>query len=155
LATVNNIVAAILSSPTSTVTKSATASLTGMGGGTPNLPLVIGDCDFNQNCYDASCLPTLTQAPNTTNDSAWTAFSSANTSNVSDYFPTACQHGARGTPFPSVTVGDQVSLINGQSSSLLDLVACLFTPDGGGNQFGVTQFTVPIVSCGNQFNGSH
>lgn len=132
-----------------TVTKTATAAFTGVGGGQPNLPLVIGACHFPNlsSCFnDPSCLPSLTQVPNTTNNSGWTSFfdGSASNSTVGQYLPSAC--GGSQAP-PAVNVGDSISLNNGQITGLLKSVEdCL--------KKGINKFTIPIVSCNSNFNQS-
>jgi Flp pilus assembly protein TadG len=118
----------------STVTRSATAGFTGPGQGQPTLPLVIGDCDFGalKRCaLDPTCLPTLTQAPATSNNTGWFM-------DDSPYYPAAC--GGSGSP-PIISVGDSIGLIGGQvtGQQLKQVKSCF--------DAGITQFTVPIVAC--------
>ena len=148
---VRNLFAGILGTnfANTTVTKTATAASFGVGGGRPTLPLAIGHCHFPSivSCFQTpGCLPSLTQVPNTTNKSAWTAFfdGSSSSSNVSKYMPTAC--GGTVTP-PAIQVGDNISLNNGQLTSTLKLVDdCV--------KRNVNTFLVPIVDCNSNFNQS-
>jgi hypothetical protein len=149
--TVQNLFAGIFGAQfaSTTVTKTATAAFSGLGSGQPTLPLVIGACHFPalSSCFDTpGCLPSLTQVPNTTNNSGWTAFFDSATSNpnISQYMPAAC--GGSTAP-PSISVGASISLNNGQITSVLrDVERCV-------NQ-GINKFTIPIVACGSNFNQS-
>ena len=141
--TVQNLFAGIFGSSfvNSTVTRSATAGFTGPGQGQPTLPLVIGDCDFGalKRCtLDPTCLPTLTQAPATSNNTGWIK-------DDSPYYPAGC--GGPASP-PIVKVDDVLTLTGGQvSGQQLQSVKDCFDK-------GITQFTVPIVSCAkSNFNG--
>jgi Flp pilus assembly protein TadG len=126
----------------STVTRSATAGFTGPGQAGVTLPLVIGDCDFgslSQCTLDPTCLPTLSQAPATSNNTGWIK-------NDSPYYPAAC--GGPSTP-TIVNVGDSLGLQGGQGTGnwLRSVENCF-------NQ-GIREFTVPIVSCAkSNFNQS-
>jgi Flp pilus assembly protein TadG len=146
-ATVSNLLGSMYGHPNSTVTKVATASFVSLAGGQPTLPLAIGDCAFpDPNCLDSSCLPSLTQVPNPTNNTAWTGFfGGTGTSDLRSFFPTSCPHGG-GVDAPEVEVGDSINLNNGQTN-VLDMVQCLFDA-------GITQFVVPVVNCGGNFNQS-
>jgi len=118
----------------STVTRSATAGFTGPGQAAVTLPLVIGDCDFGalkQCTVDPSCLPSLTQAPDPSNNSGWIK-------NDAPYYPAAC--GGPSTP-TIVNVGDSLTLQGGQGTG-----NWLRTVENCFNQ-GIREFTVPIVSC--------
>src|SRR5262249_54789173 len=86
--TVQNLFAGFFGSSfmNSTVTRSATAGFTGPGKAAVTLPLVIGDCKFGelkQCTLDPSCLPSLTQAPDPSNNSGWIK-------NDAPYYPSAC-----------------------------------------------------------------
>ena len=140
--TVTNLIAGVLGDRQTTVTKTATAAMSGVGAASPSLPMVIGVCSFNAFQTSLSCgdLPSLIQAPTPDNNSAWTSLtgSSASASAVDDYLPAVCG----GTLTASVTVGDMVNVLNGQTTSLLKAVAdCVCTHN-------VTKFTVPVVPCG-------
>ena len=134
--TVQNLFVGILGSSflNSTVTKTATAGFSGPGQAAVTLPLVIGDCDFGalkQCTLDPTCLPSLTQAPDPSNNSGWIK-------NDAPYYPAAC--GGPSTP-TIVNVGDSLGLQGGQGTGnwLRNVESCF-------NQ-GITEFTVPIVSC--------
>jgi Flp pilus assembly protein TadG len=142
--TVQNLFAGFFGSSfmNSTVTRSATAGFTGPGQAAVTLPLVIGDCDFgalNQCTLDPSCLPSLTQAPDPSNNSGWIK-------NDAPYYPAAC--GGPSTP-TIVNVGDSLGLQGGQGTG-----NWLRTVENCFNQ-GIKEFTVPIVSCAkSNFNQS-
>jgi hypothetical protein len=149
--TVQNLFAGIFGAQfaQTTVTKTATAAFTGIASGRPTLPLAIGACNFPalSGCFsDPSCLPSLIQVPNTTNNTGWTAFLDGATSNpsIAQYMPSAC--GGTTTP-PEVNVGTPISLNNGQITSVLKNVEdCV--------KQGINKFVVPIVSCDGNFNQS-
>jgi Flp pilus assembly protein TadG len=140
--TVQNLFAGIFGFTSSTVTRSATAGFTGPGKAAVTLPLVIGDCDFgalNQCTLDPTCLPSLTQAPDPSNNSGWIK-------NDAPYYPAAC--GGPSTP-TIVNVGDSLTLQGGQGTG-----NWLRTVENCFNQ-GIREFTVPIVSCAkSNFNQS-
>jgi len=118
----------------STVTRSATAGFTGPGQAAVTLPLVIGDCAFGslkQCTLDPTCLPSLTQAPDPSNNSGWIK-------NDAPYYPAAC--GGPSTP-TIVNVGDSLGLQGGQGTG-----NWLRTVENCFNQ-GIKEFTVPIVAC--------
>jgi hypothetical protein len=148
-AEIDNILADLLGAPKSTVTKSATAAYGSIGSGQPTLPLAVGDCNFpTPDCMDDECLPTLVQVPSTDaqdegDNSAWTAFfEQAGQTEINSYFPTAC--GGGGEVSPTIHVGDDITLNNGQLTPLLNLLdACL--------DAGINEFLVPIIECGIQF----
>jgi Flp pilus assembly protein TadG len=129
-ATVQNLFVGIFGSSflNTTVTKTATAGFTGLGSAAPTLPLVIGDCNFGQfkECtLDPSCLPQAFQVPSQGNS----AFIKTGT-----YLPASC--GGNGSV---LNVGDTVNLTNGQTPNLKPVSDCFNS--------GVTQFTIPVVSC--------
>ncbi len=132
-----------------TVTKTATAAAFGLGGGRPTLPLVLGDCHFPAltSCFQTpGCLPSMTQVPNTSNNSGWTAFfdGSASSTNVNQYMPSEC--GGTVTA-PVIKVGDVISLNNGQlTGTLKNVDDCV--------KRNINTFMVPIVSCNSNFNQS-
>src|SRR5256886_11178552 len=92
--TVTNVIAGVLGDRQTTVTKTATAAMSGVGAASPSLPMVIGVCSFNAFQTSLSCgdLPSLIQAPTPDNNSAWTSLtgSSASASAVDDYLPAVC-----------------------------------------------------------------
>ncbi len=148
---VQNLFAGILGSSfrTTTVTKTATAASVGLGQGQPTLPLALGDCHFPSiaSCFNTpGCLPSLTQSPNTSNNTGWTAFldDASSAPNISKYMPAAC--GGTVAP-PPITVGTSISLNNGQIASVLSRVDdCV--------KKGINTFLIPIVACGGNFNQS-
>jgi Flp pilus assembly protein TadG len=148
---VQNLFAGILGAQfaNTTVTKTATAAFGGLGSGQPTLPLVIGACHFPalSSCFDTpGCLPSLTQVPNTTNNTGWTSFLDGSTSNpsITQYMPAAC--GGSRIP-PAIGIGTSISLNNGQITSVLNRVKdCV--------DQGINKFTIPIVACGSNFNQS-
>lgn len=145
-ATVANLIAGVFGDDTTTVVKRAIAAISGAGSGRPALPIVVGDCNFEafQNSYNCSDLPSLTQAPNTSNDSGWTSLSTtaASASAAQSYLPASC--GGGGEPSPTLHTGDYINVLNGQTDSILQTLKKCFDQ-------GLTQFTIPIVPCG-QYN---
>jgi hypothetical protein len=75
--------------------------------------------------------PPFTQAPSPSDNSAW--ISTANPSK-GDFMPASCG-GTGGV----LNVGDQIGIQNGQTPNLKPISDCF--------QSGVTQYTVPVVSC--------
>src|SRR5262245_41193144 len=149
--TVQNLFTGIFGSSyaNSTVTKTATAGFTGLGKAAATLPVALGDCNFPalNSCFgSSSCLPQLSQVPSTTDNTGWTSFfdGATNPNTVTDYLPSAC--GGSKTP-PVVSVGDTISLSNGQTTSGLKKV------DDCVNK-GFNTFLIPIVSCSGNFNQS-
>lgn len=141
--TVNNGMAALIGQPTSEVEKIAYASFSGLRGGRPTLPIIIGECHFAKDCFDDSCMPHLTQVPSTSDNSAWTGFfDGSSNSAVEQYFPTQC--GGTGKVVP-VWVDDVIQIGNGQVTPLLNAVDCMFDE-------GLTQHIIPIVNCDGNFN---
>jgi Flp pilus assembly protein TadG len=130
----------------SSVTRTATAGFTGPGQARPTLPLVIGDCDFgalSQCTLDPTCLPKLTQAPATTNNTGWIK-------DDNPYYPPACQKNG-GTP-PTVSVGDDLVLQGGQKTPNLRQVddcvnATAVDTVVNGVPGKYAEFLVPVVSC--------
>ncbi len=147
--TVQNLFAAIFGGQfgNTAVTKTATAAFSGLSSGQATLPLAIGACHFPtlSACFDdPTCLPSLTQVPNTTNNTGWTAFLDSATSNpnISQYMPAAC--GGSQVP-PPIGIGTVISLNNGQITSVLnDVQNCV--------DQGINKFTVPVVACSSNFN---
>jgi hypothetical protein len=146
-ATITNRFAGIFgpSYQTSTVTRSAIAGFSGPSQAAPTLPLVIGACDFQsiQSCFGTNgCLPKLTQAPNTSDDSGW-----IKGGNV------YC--GANASSAPTVSIGQTVDLTNGQVTPTLKAVQDCFPTNKGKPDFSSPlEFTIPIVdgACDQTFN---
>jgi hypothetical protein len=144
-ATVQNLFAGIFgaSYQNSTVTKTATAGLIGLGKAKPTLPLALGECNFQEG------LPSLTRTPSNdgAQNSGWTSFfdNSASTSSITGYMPSAC--GGGGQTIPDISVGDSINLQNGDVPPLENIVkSCLSqTPP-------MNQFLIPIVKCSGSSN---
>lgn len=138
VAEVDTVVLGAIGHPKATVTREAIATLAGMGSGVPTLPIVLGDCHFDPTCQSQSCMPYLSQVPNTTNNSAWTSFFVGNTSNstVNDFMPEPCGDGDQ----QFLKVGDDINLNNGQTNPLLRDIECLLNN-------GMNTFVIPIVPC--------
>ena len=144
-ASVNNILASVFGDPVTKVTKKATAAYASVGSAQPQLPLAIGDCDFTDpDCLDNSCLPQFFQVPSTEDNSAWTGFFGvAGGTAIGDLFPEECE--GEGNPIPTVQIGDEISLNNGQAvGSILNLVENCFNA-------GLTEFLVPVIDCDAQY----
>jgi len=148
-ATVNNVLLDAIGFAHSTVSRESIATLAGLGSGIPTLPITIGECNFNADCYHQSCMPYLSQVPDPDDNSSWTAFfDSASSSNIDDYFPDLPKNGG-GTcgegVEQNITVGDVINLGNGQVTPQLRAVSCLLAA-------GMNTFTIPIVECVGNFN---
>ncbi len=101
-ATVNNILATMLGSPTSTVTKTAVGAFVGLGSGGPNLPIALCDCAFPADCFSQDCQPAWTH-PTWTDTAGWTGFDAGHsTSDINHFIPSACPQGDGATP-PNLT----------------------------------------------------
>ena len=146
-ATVNNIVLGAIGAAHSTVNRQAIATLAGIGSGIPTLPIVIGECNYNAQCYHQTCMPYLSQVPNPDNNSAWTAFfQSASNSHIDDYFPRLSGNNPCGEGVQQlIKVNDIINLGNGQVTPLLNCVNDLVNA-------GMRTFTIPIVECVGNFN---
>jgi hypothetical protein len=147
-ATVNNFFAALFAAPKSTVRKTAVATLT-CGTRAQPFPMIIQDCLFGgfDGPEDCPNLPALTQQNVHEEDSCFTSLSgsSASTGRISDLIAQACCPGGPGTcdlpaDYPSVSQGEDVKVINGQSSMLKALQTCWDN--------GYREFLVPITPCG-------
>lgn len=144
LANVDNPFGGLIQKHNQDVEKIAYAALTGLRGGRPTLPIVIGDCNFQQDCFEDSCMPRLTQVPNTDDTSGWTAFfERASASNIISLVPEPCGEGEQ----VDVWIGDVINLNNGQVNSALTAVKCLA-------DIGMMEHLIPIVSCQGNFNQS-
>jgi hypothetical protein len=140
-ATVTNIAASLIGHPNSTVSRSAIAMFSPLGGAAPTLPLAIAQGMFTPNCFDDSCLPQLIQVPSTEDNTAWTGFldKNASTDDIRDYFPTECWKQSAERPFPTLKVGDIIVVTNGQNRPLLNAVDCLV------NTLDLHEFLIPVV----------
>lgn len=147
-ATIDNIFAGLFGDENSTVERLAVAAFGGAGQARPTLPVALGDCFFKRyersdNCSD---LPKLRQVPDGTDNSCWTSLrpTGASASEVIELLPEACCKGGKcggGKPSPLVSVGDQINVVNGQATSILQILAdCV--------DQGLDEYVIPIVECG-------
>jgi len=145
-AIVQNLFAGMFGYQSSTVTKTATAGLLGLGKAQPTLPLALGQCHFQNG------LPPLIRMPSGTDNSGWTSFfdNSASTNSMRDLMP-ECGGGRGSQTIPEISVGDPINLNNGSITNPLQSMVekCL-------NQNPpVNEFLVPIVdTCDGNFNGT-
>jgi hypothetical protein len=132
-----------------TVTKTAVATFTGLGSGKPVLPIALCSACFTSDCFSGTCLR-LNQAPNSTNNAAWTSLTTdgASKSTVLPFFPAPCGGGAS---VPRINVGTVINMTNGLVSPLLDAAQCMVC------QMNTNEFLVPVFkcnTCGGSLNGS-
>lgn len=140
--TVSNPFGALIGRPTNAVEKIAYASLSGLRGGRPTLPIVIGECNFQEDCFSQSCMPRLTQVPDPDDNSGWTAFFiNSNAQSVESYIPLPCGGGN----IQEIWVGDVINVSNGQTTPLLRAFDCLIDN-------GMLEHLIPIVPCGGHYN---
>jgi len=141
---ITNPFGALIQKGNQTVEKVAYAALTGLRGARPTLPIVVGECHFEDDCQNNQCMPRLTQAPANTDNSGWTAFFDvASNSKISEYMPAECG----GTKVQEVWIGDIINVQNGQTTPLLRDVECAI-------DHGIVEHIIPIVPCGGQYNQS-
>lgn len=155
---VDNIVAGVFgsSSAQSTVRRMAIAAASPPGAGRPTLPVALGECYFNDPCFEQGCLPDMIQIPSnndgSANNTAWTSFFVGNTNpnTVSQYIPSPCGGGVEG---PDIQVGDDINLNNGQlTGPIFNALQCLVDNN-------MLDFTIPVIrsegeSCGGPLNQS-
>lgn len=142
---VDNSISSVFS-PTSQVTKIAHAAFSGLRGGRPTLPIVVGECHFPPNCHSGLCLPYLSQVPDNDDNSAWTGFfDNASKNKVQSYMPTSPNCPDGGDQTEEIWIGDTINIANGQMTPLLRIVDCLVDD-------GMTEFLIPIVNCDGNFN---
>ena len=144
--TISNFVAAVLGNPSTVVTKAAIAAAGGVGADHPVLPIVVGECHFDDFQDSMSCadLPSLRQVPNTSQNSGWTSLSAnpASTTAVRDYLPNSC--GGLGLPSPMLRTGDYINVTGGQNATVLKVIDdCV--------RQGKRAYVIPVVPCG-QYN---
>lgn len=142
-ATVQNIVAGIFGAATSTVTRQAIAAYSGSAGGYPTLPIAVGECKFNAYQRSGRCsdLPSLSLAPDPSDNSGWTSLSSdpASASEAMRFLPGSC--GGGGLEPPLVVVNQQINVMNGSATTILQtLDQCV--------RQGLREYQIPIVACG-------
>ena len=143
---VDNIVLGAIGHPQTPLTREAIATLSGLGSGIPTIPIVLGECHYDPTCEGQSCMPSLSQVPDPTDNSGWTGFfDSASNSNVMDYMPAApgCTGGGEQQ---FIRVGDIIEIGNGQTTPLLRAVECAI------EYWGTNIFTIPIIECGHAYN---
>jgi hypothetical protein len=141
-ATVNNVLASMLGSSTSTVTKTAVGAIGGLGGQQPTLPLAICKECFAGDCTGSGCV-TLTQTPSGTDTTAWTGFfDGTGTSDIAAFLPSPCGNG--GATIPRLSTGDTINLNNGQQSQsqILQAIQCMVCPPND-----VPSFVIPVIEC--------
>ena len=144
--TVDNIMAgAIFETPTTQVTKTATAVFQTLGTANPTLPIALAKC---VTCYakDCSVAPITLYFNRVTKDTAWILFGGSGTSSIEQYIPDGCKGGGAkdAIPPPTVSAGSSISLDNGAKTALCTDFTCLV------NQ----TFLVPVVdaACGSSLN---
>jgi hypothetical protein len=119
----------------------------------PQFPLVLGDCLFDEFRSSGSCsdLPQLVLQPDGS-DSAWTTLGSgaASASDLIQFLPTTCCAGGQcggGLSPPHLQTGGIINVINGASSTTLNIIADCFND-------GLRTWVVPLASCGSHSSGS-
>jgi hypothetical protein len=129
----------------SSVTRTAIAATGPASTGRATLPIALSDCHFPADCEDESCLPSLTQTPNGDDNSAFTGFFDNASGNVLEsYIHPDC--GGGGLDGPLVSVGEHISLNNGQVSNFMQGFECQVC------ELGITEYVVPIIThCDENF----
>lgn len=131
------------SKQSSVVTKTAIAAFKALGSAVPTLPVVLGECHFQGNCFSDSCMPSLTQVPDPTDSSAFTSFfeNSTGASNIAHYLDKDCL-GDGMKAF--IKVGDIINVNNGQVNAMAALknIKCMV------EQLNRRKYLIPIVPCG-------
>jgi len=148
--TIPNILGGIFGYHSSDITRTATASIVALGGGVPTMPIAIGE-EYWQNCIMYGCpQPAIIYVPDGVDTAGWTTFfASGGQKQVKDYVPagTSCplNKAGSGEMGPSINVGDNINLANGQGSDL-DAIQCYVCDHPA------TGFLVPVVRNTGQFN---
>lgn len=146
-ATIPNPFGGLIQQPMQDVEKVAYAALSGLSSAQSTLPIVLGECNFVQNCFEDWCMPRLTMVPNPSDTVAWTGFfEGSSASTVRSYVPklgSTCSGG--GGKSVGVAIGDVIALNNGQISNVLTDLKCLVNN-------GIDEFLIPIVGCHGNFN---
>jgi putative Flp pilus-assembly TadE/G-like protein len=122
---------------TTTVTKRAVATYACTGQTQPTAPLTICDCSLQQYTNGQPCSGAggFTQTPNGSQNSCLLASPSGDNA----WFPKDCPSVGTGTA-GVVSVGDNIGLLNGQSTPVLrDFASCVSA--------GVHDYVIPIVHC--------
>jgi hypothetical protein len=139
---VDNFFAGVFGDATSTVTREAIAAVGTLGAGEAELPIALSDCHFPPDCTTADCLPEMEATPSTDDNNAWTGFfGGANNPDVGAFLDAPC---GDGSAIPSVGVGDEISLNNGQVTDLLRGVECMVC------ELGQREFLVPVIAHCNE-----
>jgi len=151
--TLNNIMSGFLGYPTSTISRTATATIVSLGGGIPTMPIAIGE-SYWMNCITYGCeQPQIVRVPDPADNAGWTGFyESASQSTVADYIPSSfgCwgNNAGGGEQAPYITVGSIITVGNGQGSAM-DRVQCYVCLHPAQNNF-----LVPVVKDNGPFNQS-
>jgi len=142
--TLTNILAGAIGYPTSTISRSATATIVALGGGIATLPIALGE-EYWMNCITYGCpQPVLILVPSTQDNAGWTTFfTNTNTTNIRSYIPSPC---GGGTTAPFIKVGDEINLGNGQNQSVFNDIICLVC------NHNMNHFLVPVVDPPSNFN---
>lgn len=153
--TLNNIISGVIGHPTSTITRTATATIVSLGGGVPTMPIALGESFWN-NCIVYGCdQPQLVRVPDPADNAGWTGFfQSASNDQVKEYVPssTACTANnvaGGGQQAPYITVGSIITLGNGQGNAM-SAVQCYVCSNPAQNNF-----LVPVVKDNGPFNQSN
>jgi hypothetical protein len=127
------------------VTRTAIAAAGPATTGRATLPIALSDCHFPADCEDESCRPALTQAPNGEDNSAFTGFfTNASNATLVSFMNPACDGG--GLDGPLVSVGDHISISNGQLTDFMQAFECQVC------DLGITEYVVPIIThCDENF----
>lgn len=145
-ATIPNPFGGLIQQPMQDVEKVAYAALSGLSSARSTLPIVLGECNFVQDCFEDWCMPRLTMVPNPSDTVAWTGFFEGSSgSTVRSYVPTVGSNCGGGGKSVNVAIGDVISLNNGQITSVLTDLNCLVNS-------GLDEFLIPIVGCHGNFN---
>jgi hypothetical protein len=121
-----------------TVAKQAVAVYACTGTAQPGAPLTICDCGLTPSTQGEACSPPtgsqqLTQTPDGSQNSCFLA----NPSDDQAWFPPGCFGGTKVAP---VSVGDTVTLFNGQMTpNLRDFASCVGD--------GLHDFVIPVIHC--------
>jgi hypothetical protein len=147
--TVDNFFASVFGTPKSVVRKTAVATVT-CGNRTRPLPIIVQDCSFGgfDGPEDCASLPQLTQQTVHDENTCWTSLGSASASsnNVRDLIMAQCCPAGPGNcmlppDYPEVSEGQDVSVMNGQATTLLMAMQDCWDA-------GFREFVVPITPCG-------
>jgi hypothetical protein len=123
---VTNLLAGMMNADTSTIQKTAIATMATISNGSPELPIVLSASCFD-NAHDCTADANACPLTTTANNSAcWTGFKSGHSDNTVDgLLPTTggCAGGG-GTPAGLINVGDSIDVTNGTSSNIYKHLFC-------------------------------